>query len=99
MPSFLAHFLAVGNVREEMARTSRSLLFIRPGMTFSQPIRAVEITPQRTGSAFTALLAIAVASLAAGPARRMLIAGEASPIPPVIASLTRRPAQMPAYQS
>ena len=35
----------------------QSFDFIMPGRTFSQPMRAVEITPQRTGF-FTALFAI-----------------------------------------
>src|SRR6202011_1461370 len=49
MPSFFAHFLAVGSDRDAIARISISFDFIMPGRTFSQPMRAVEITPQRTG--------------------------------------------------
>ena len=49
MPSFRAAFFAVGSEREAIARTSISLLFSMPGMTFSVPILAVEIMPQRTG--------------------------------------------------
>ena len=61
MPSFFAHFLAVGSAREAIARISMSFDFIMPGRTFSQPMRAVEITPQRTGF-FAAAFAMVIAS-------------------------------------
>src|SRR5712672_2724019 len=59
MPSFFAHFFAVGRERDAIARISMSFDFIMPGRTFSQPMRAVEITPQRTGF-FTARFAISL---------------------------------------
>src|SRR5215469_13649965 len=50
MPSFLAQRLARFSSREAMARILSSRLFSMPGSTFTTPILAVLMTPQRTGS-------------------------------------------------
>src|SRR5689334_19880155 len=49
MPSFFAAASAVFLSRDAIATTSRSLLFIMPGMTFAIPIFAVEMIPHLTG--------------------------------------------------
>src|SRR6185436_1976631 len=75
MPSFFAHFFAVGRAREAIARISMSFDFIIPGRTFSQPMRAVEITPQRTGF-FAAAFAMVIASPRESSKVRPAVRGE-----------------------
>ena len=48
MPSSLAASWALASSREAIATTSECADFRMPGMTFSVPIFAVEMMPQRT---------------------------------------------------
>src|SRR6185369_2038404 len=50
MPSLRAQLLARFSSRDAIARILISRLFSMPGSTFATPIRAVLITPHRTGS-------------------------------------------------